>query len=303
MSVKLKFMASWGPALAASCLLAFSLCAGAQQAAQPPLRLIVPGWFSTYWVKMLSDIEVLSGPDESYWMAKAYKIPTTPLANVPPGAKDFPTEPINRMVPRAWITSLAEGARVAFFDECACGVAGDPCGGRSGVETVVAQCFRPVVAQVDGNGVQLGRRYGTDLLHGQGLGGDHRGLVQLEDDGAGGPIQPVGAGIQPGGQDDGLPDPGPGRLDEEVVEEPGPDSHHVDHQPDAGGGRLVGRRGAVDEAGEEIDTHLVHQRCGVRIGDQWLGLGRGQRPGGGDHGRGGAHAGGQIPAHLSASRR
>lgn len=42
MSVKLKFMASWGPALAASCLLAFSLCAGAQQAAQPPLRLIVP---------------------------------------------------------------------------------------------------------------------------------------------------------------------------------------------------------------------------------------------------------------------
>ena len=33
-----------------------------------PLRLIVPGWYSTYWVKMLSDIEVLDAPDENYWM-------------------------------------------------------------------------------------------------------------------------------------------------------------------------------------------------------------------------------------------
>jgi DMSO/TMAO reductase YedYZ molybdopterin-dependent catalytic subunit len=28
-----------------------------------PLRLVVPGWYSTYWVKMLSSIEVLDGPD------------------------------------------------------------------------------------------------------------------------------------------------------------------------------------------------------------------------------------------------
>jgi len=32
-----------------------------------PLRLIVPGWYSTYWVKMLSDIEVLDQPDTNYW--------------------------------------------------------------------------------------------------------------------------------------------------------------------------------------------------------------------------------------------
>ena len=31
-----------------------------------PLRLIVPGWYSTYWVKMLSDIEVLDAPDDNY---------------------------------------------------------------------------------------------------------------------------------------------------------------------------------------------------------------------------------------------
>ncbi|PIB92835.1 molybdopterin-dependent oxidoreductase [Caulobacter sp. FWC2] len=99
-----------------------------------PIRLIVPGWFSTYWVKMLSDIEVLAGPDDSYWMAKAYKIPTTPLANVAPGAKDFPTEPINRMVPRAWITSLADGASVAYQPQLPVG--GIAMGGDTGVARV-----------------------------------------------------------------------------------------------------------------------------------------------------------------------
>jgi DMSO/TMAO reductase YedYZ molybdopterin-dependent catalytic subunit len=52
-----------------------------------PCRLIVPGWYSTYWVKMLNAIEVLPGPDDQYWMAKAYKIPATPGANVAPGAR------------------------------------------------------------------------------------------------------------------------------------------------------------------------------------------------------------------------
>jgi DMSO/TMAO reductase YedYZ molybdopterin-dependent catalytic subunit len=42
-----------------------------------PLRLIVPGWYSTYWVKMVSDIEVLDKPDDNYWMTSAYL--TNPL--------------------------------------------------------------------------------------------------------------------------------------------------------------------------------------------------------------------------------
>src|SRR6476659_11396615 len=32
-----------------------------------PLRLVVPGWYATYWVKMLSDLEVLDQPDTHYW--------------------------------------------------------------------------------------------------------------------------------------------------------------------------------------------------------------------------------------------
>ena len=31
-----------------------------------PMRLVVPGWYSTYWVKMLNDIEVLDAPDDNY---------------------------------------------------------------------------------------------------------------------------------------------------------------------------------------------------------------------------------------------
>ena len=75
-----------------------------------PLRLVVPGWYSTYWVKMLNDIEVLDAPDDNYWMATAYRIPDTPHANVTPGQTGFKTVPINRMVPRSFITNLTAGA-------------------------------------------------------------------------------------------------------------------------------------------------------------------------------------------------
>jgi DMSO/TMAO reductase YedYZ molybdopterin-dependent catalytic subunit len=75
-----------------------------------PLRLIVPGWYSTYWVKMLSDIEVLDRADDNYWMATAYTIPDTPHANITPGQTGVKMVPISRMVPRSFFTNVAEGA-------------------------------------------------------------------------------------------------------------------------------------------------------------------------------------------------
>lgn len=75
-----------------------------------PLRLIVPGWYSTYWVKMLSDIEVLDRADDNYWMATAYTIPDTPHANIAPGQAGVKMVPISRMVPRSFFTNIAEGA-------------------------------------------------------------------------------------------------------------------------------------------------------------------------------------------------
>lgn len=99
-----------------------------------PLRLIVPGWYSTYWVKMLDSIEILPAPDAGYWMAKAYRIPTAAGANVLPGAKDFATVPINRMIPRSWITSVEEGQTVPFAPTLALG--GIAMGGDCGVTKV-----------------------------------------------------------------------------------------------------------------------------------------------------------------------
>ena len=77
-----------------------------------PLRLVVPGWYSTYWVKMVSDIEVLDKPDDSYWMKSAYLIPATPHANVKPGETGYPVEPINRMVPRSFFTNVTAATTV-----------------------------------------------------------------------------------------------------------------------------------------------------------------------------------------------
>lgn len=76
-----------------------------------PLRIVVPGWFSTYWVKMLSTIEVLTGEDDSHYVAETYRWPTVA---VKPGDKDFPTVPITAMPPRSFITSHADGGTVAL---------------------------------------------------------------------------------------------------------------------------------------------------------------------------------------------
>src|SRR6266436_6431996 len=77
-----------------------------------PLRLIVPGWYSTYWVKMLNDIEVLDQPDTNDWMKTAYTIPDTPHASIRPGQTGFKVVPINRMVPRSFITNIMAGERL-----------------------------------------------------------------------------------------------------------------------------------------------------------------------------------------------
>jgi hypothetical protein len=77
-----------------------------------PLRLVVPGWYSTYWIKMLSDIEVLDQPDENFWMKTAYTIPDTPHADMKPGQTGVKMVPINRMVPRSFVTNIKPGDRV-----------------------------------------------------------------------------------------------------------------------------------------------------------------------------------------------
>ncbi|HYR88254.1 MAG TPA: oxidase, partial [Terriglobia bacterium] len=64
------------------------------------------------WVKMLNDIEVLNEPDTNYWTKVAYTIPDTPHANIKPGETNVKMVPINRMVPRSFVTNIASGQQV-----------------------------------------------------------------------------------------------------------------------------------------------------------------------------------------------
>ncbi|HEY3065365.1 MAG TPA: molybdopterin-dependent oxidoreductase [Methylomirabilota bacterium] len=78
-----------------------------------PARLIVPGWYATYWVKHLSDIEVIDHVFEKFWMKPGYRIPANACGCVAPGTAPAQTVPINRMTARSFIATPSSGARVA----------------------------------------------------------------------------------------------------------------------------------------------------------------------------------------------
>ena len=99
-----------------------------------PLRLVVPGWYATYWVKMLNDIEVLDQPDTNYWTKIAYTIPDTPHADIKPGETNVKMVPINRMVPRSFVTNIPSGQKVKAASPTM--VRGIAFGGDCGVASV-----------------------------------------------------------------------------------------------------------------------------------------------------------------------
>jgi DMSO/TMAO reductase YedYZ molybdopterin-dependent catalytic subunit len=73
-----------------------------------PLRLVVPGFFATYWVKCLSSLRVLSERDTNFWMEKAYRVPATPRGHTTPEdvrAGRVKTIPIGRMPVRSFLVS------------------------------------------------------------------------------------------------------------------------------------------------------------------------------------------------------
>jgi DMSO/TMAO reductase YedYZ molybdopterin-dependent catalytic subunit len=61
-----------------------------------PLRLVVPGWYGTYWVKALSDLTVLPQPFSNFWTDKAYRIPNAPNGTESPKELAKDTIPINK---------------------------------------------------------------------------------------------------------------------------------------------------------------------------------------------------------------
>lgn len=98
-----------------------------------PVRLIVAGWYATYWVKMLSKITVLEHVDDNFWMKTAYRIPATPNASVAPGSTGFPTVPINKLDVRSFATNLTDGQHIVARPTTLRGIAFD---GGSGIRNV-----------------------------------------------------------------------------------------------------------------------------------------------------------------------
>ena len=99
-----------------------------------PLRLVVPGYFGTYWIKHVSEIQVLDAPFQGFWMASAYRIPDNSCACVEPGTTPSATKPIGRFPIRSFVTTLQNDARVpANRETVARGIAFD---GGQGVAEV-----------------------------------------------------------------------------------------------------------------------------------------------------------------------
>lgn len=99
-----------------------------------PLRLVVPGYYGTYWVKHLNAITVLDTPFDNFWMAAAYRIPDNECNCVMPGTAPAKTKPIGQYKVRSFITSVQPGAEVKAGTLALTGIAFDGGSGIKGVE-------------------------------------------------------------------------------------------------------------------------------------------------------------------------
>jgi sulfite dehydrogenase len=118
-----------------------------------PARLIVPGYFGTYWVKHLNEITVIDSIYDGFWMKSAYRIPDNACACMQPGQAPAATIPINRFNVRSFITNVKDGTRVkAGVDTLVKGIAFD---GGYGITDVLLS--------TDGGRSWTGATLGPDL--------------------------------------------------------------------------------------------------------------------------------------------
>jgi DMSO/TMAO reductase YedYZ molybdopterin-dependent catalytic subunit len=117
-----------------------------------PLRLVVPGYYGTYWVKHLNEITVLDHEFDGFWMKSAYRIPDTPDNSIEPGTTPKATIPINRFTVRSFITSVTDGAKLKHGRTMLSGIAFD--GGKG---------IRQVEVSTDGGKTWMEAKLGRDL--------------------------------------------------------------------------------------------------------------------------------------------
>jgi DMSO/TMAO reductase YedYZ molybdopterin-dependent catalytic subunit len=120
-----------------------------------PLRLVVPGYYGTYWIKHLNHIEVLPGEYDGYWMKSAYRIPDNECACVKPGGRPEATRPITRMNVRSFVTSHRQGEVIA--SDRPIGLRGIAFDGGSGISAVQVSADGGTTWQAARLGEDLGR--------------------------------------------------------------------------------------------------------------------------------------------------
>ena len=118
-----------------------------------PVKLVVPGYYGTYWVKHLSNIEIIDHVFDGFWMVPAYRVPDNDCACIAPGTAPAKTRPIGRFTVRSFVTSLADGQRIP---------AGKPTVVR-GIAFDGGKGIREVGVSVDGGATWLQSTLGPDL--------------------------------------------------------------------------------------------------------------------------------------------
>ncbi|HET6248005.1 MAG TPA: molybdopterin-dependent oxidoreductase [Tepidisphaeraceae bacterium] len=124
-----------------------------------PLRLIVPGWYATYWVKSLSEINVLGEKFHNFWMDKAYRVPNNPEDEESPKDLAKETVPISKMLVRSLFTSPEPGGTMQWLgtEDAPPNVEGIAFDGGSGIKKVEISLDGGVTWQEADLGPDLGK--------------------------------------------------------------------------------------------------------------------------------------------------
>lgn len=78
-----------------------------------PLKLVVPGWYATYWIGMLHEIKVYKDTFPGFWMKKAYQVPIgISNGNETPDSLAKKTTPIRRIAIRSIFVQPESGSSI-----------------------------------------------------------------------------------------------------------------------------------------------------------------------------------------------
>src|SRR5258705_2888687 len=82
-----------------------------------PLRLVVPGYYGTYWVKHVNEITVVDASGVNFWMDTAYRIPDNTCVCVESGTTSTKTRSIGCYKVRSFVTGLADVDKIKVGQE------------------------------------------------------------------------------------------------------------------------------------------------------------------------------------------